>query len=199
MSDLEIIREIEQNLETINSLPDYNAVEQHWVDFTKLVNMEAGADETDRAKFFLARLPDKAINEILTLPAIDRLLNLDPRLETITVHQHERLYTKQVKDAMNIIRNLREQNPRKALASLGVILKHIRNKRVHGFKSVSGPRDAEFWEQPKQSMCASNDLYRDKNSCLEYSLRESPASPSFLSRLFYCSFMPPSQPLSVIR
>ena len=43
-----------------------------------------------------------------------------------------------------MLRRYRTEDPQKAVSALGAILKRIRNKRVHGFKTRFGLRDSEI-------------------------------------------------------
>jgi hypothetical protein len=76
--------------------------------------------------------------------AADTLIKLDPLLETVLADDHERLRTEKAEIAISQVKNLRFVNLMQALIALGDILKLIRNKRAHGFKTRSGPLDQEI-------------------------------------------------------
>ena len=92
----------------------------------------------------VGRFPVAQMREVLHDPAVESLLTLDPPLETVLTDPYERLYPEDAKRALDQIREQRDANPREALLGLGEILKRIRNKRVHGFKTRSGVRDHEI-------------------------------------------------------
>jgi hypothetical protein len=136
--------EIQSDLERAATLSDYEAVNVLWVALIKAANMCSGRDEFIRMRNLSTEFAEKVIGVILYSEPVDRLLNLDPPLETVLVNPREILATERTAKAISEIRNKRGTAPREALLDLGMILKTIRNKREHGFKSHKGARDAEI-------------------------------------------------------
>ncbi|HSS46920.1 MAG TPA: hypothetical protein VLL03_05860 [Burkholderiales bacterium] len=89
-------------------------------------------------------LPVESIRQVLCTPGINLLQELDPPLETVAVNEHERLKPDLARRVLETVRVSRESNPPGALVALGEIVKSIRNKRAHGFKSRNNKRDAEI-------------------------------------------------------
>jgi len=125
-------------------LSDYEAVEVLWVALVKLANQFRGADEHKRMLALLDTVPQDRIQATLRNPGVDALLSLNPPLETILVDPHERLNGPQTAVALQHVRDLRDRDPKAAMIELSHILKRIRNKRVHGFKTRDGSRDTEI-------------------------------------------------------
>jgi len=86
----------------------------------------------------------ESINNIVLSHAVSDLIQLDPPLETVLASPHERLYPNKIKSSISNFIIFRESDPRIALIHLGDILKIIRNKRAHGFKTRNGHRDKEI-------------------------------------------------------
>ena len=105
---------------------------------------EPQPDEFGRVRSLVSRLPLESVSRVLANAGVDELLDLDPPLETVLAHRHERLETVQVHESIAAIRARRLVAPREALVELGSLLKRIRNKLEHGFKTPSGPRDQEI-------------------------------------------------------
>ena len=136
--------DISTDLKVAEQLSDYEAVEVLWVALVKAANRMLGASEHQRMIGLVGRMPAASIKEVLHHPAVESLLSLDPPLETVLVDPSERLYPEDTKKALDQIRSQRDKNGTQALLGLGEILKRIRNKRAHGFKTRSGPRDREI-------------------------------------------------------
>ncbi len=136
--------DIRNDLKTAEQLSDYEAVEVLWVALLKTANLVPGGSEHGRMLEIVSRMPAARVREVLHLSAVESLLSLDPPLETVLSHPRERLYAEDAKMAVNQVRGQRDKNPAAALVSLGEILKRIRNKRAHGFKTRSGRRDQEI-------------------------------------------------------
>ena len=122
-------------------LPTYEAVDVYWVALVKIAHLMPGESEHKRLLNLLDELPIVCLESILHDAGVDALLDLDPPLESILVNRNERLSFEATQAAINSIRDNRIENPRAAIVSLGEILKRIRNKRAHGFKTRDGPRD----------------------------------------------------------
>jgi hypothetical protein len=121
----------------------YEAVDVLWVALVKIANTFPGQNEHHRMVALVESMPLDAVREILQYPALDNLLNLDPPLEAVLADPHEQLYSEATQKAVVTIQSKRESDPRLALIAVGQLLKRIRNKRAHGFKSRKGPRDTE--------------------------------------------------------
>jgi len=138
------------------TLSDYEAVEVFWVALVKFSNLLPETSEHKRMLNLVKQLSTESLIYIISDPAIDELLKLEPPLETILANPHERLSTEKTKQAISNFYAYRENNPVESVLSLGEILKRVRNKRAHGFKTRSGPRDKIILRTSKsilQRMC----------------------------------------------
>jgi len=73
---------------------------------------------------------------------VDALLNLDPPLESVfSAPPYERLDSARTARELSTVRQKRENAPKEALLNLTEVLKRVRNRRAHGFKTPDGPRD----------------------------------------------------------
>jgi len=138
------VEDILQDVSASEGLSDYEAVEVLWVALIKAANLMPGSSEHQRMLILVERMPVQRIKSLLKHPGVDVLLELDPPLETVLADPHERLYAKETKAALAKIKESREKASQEALLALGEILKRIRNKRAHGFKTRKGPRDMEI-------------------------------------------------------
>jgi hypothetical protein len=138
------ISQLREDVKRTRTLPDYEAVNVLWVALVKAANSCSGRDEFERMKKLLSRVAERDIEVILNSDAVNQLLNLDPPLETVLAHSLERLAPDGTAHAVSEIREKRNTAPREALLHLGSILKTIRNKREHGFKSDTVARDREI-------------------------------------------------------
>ena len=123
---------------------DYVAVELLWNILVKAAHSQKGGKEFRRIQLVIRSLKLAQTAELMKHPAIDVLLDLNPPLETVLVDPNEWLQTKQASKELATIRASRFADPAKAMDQLMFVLKRIRNKRVHGFKSPKGQRDAEI-------------------------------------------------------
>jgi hypothetical protein len=138
------------HLEAAASELDYTAVNTLWLALLKLANLEDGHSEKERMHTLVGRIPEETVQDIVNDPAVDMLLSLDPPLETVLSHRREELRTAHVQAALEKVHTRRAVAPHEALAELGFVLKAIRNKREHGFKTRAGPRDAEILRPARQ-------------------------------------------------
>ena len=76
--------------------------------------------------------------------SVKTLLDLQPPLETVLADRNERIQPSNAVAEIATIRATRVAEPRKAAVALLSVLKRIRNKRIHGFKTPDGLRDAEI-------------------------------------------------------
>jgi hypothetical protein len=134
--------DVQADIQAAASESDYTAVNTLWLALLKLANLEQGRTELVRMTTLVNRIPKDALCGILADEAVASLLNLHPPLETVLSYPREELRTKEVTEALAVIRSQRTSNLRAAMASLGSVLKSIRNKREHGFKTRMGPRDS---------------------------------------------------------
>jgi hypothetical protein len=144
------IADVRLHLKAAASESDYTAVNTLWLALLKQANLEKGKDELARMAKLVGRIPAERVAAIVNDPAVDSLLNLEPPLETVVSHPWEDLKTERVAAALEIVRGQRASAPREALAGLGFVLKAIRNKREHGFKTPVGPRDSEILRSARQ-------------------------------------------------
>jgi hypothetical protein len=140
-TDLDSIRALVNS--AVGSTP-YDAFPKLWVSLLKLALPEQGDDEFGRVNQLVRRLPISKAKEILGMREVSSLLALEPPLEKILSDQHERLAFLEVQRAIKTIRTKADRSPQTALAALCFLLKTIRNKSEHGFKTPDGPRDQEI-------------------------------------------------------
>ena len=125
-------------------LSDYEAVDVAWVAVVMLANLLPGDSERKRLLALLERLDENQIRAILEDKAVDSLLNLDPPLESVLAMSHERLDQERTARELSVVRERRVAEPRVALDNLANVLKRIRNRRAHGFKTRDGQRDQQI-------------------------------------------------------
>ncbi len=142
--DRQSLSSIEEEIRSAENMADYEAVDVLWVALLKLANRMQGTNEHRRMLALVGAFEIEAVRSILGLQAMDNLLELDPPLETVLTDPHERLESEAAERSLNTVRQCRTTDPRAALVALGEILKRIRNKRAHGFKTRNGPRDREI-------------------------------------------------------
>src|SRR5262245_15535864 len=127
-----------------DSEPDYAAVELLWNALVKAAHSKNSSTEFARLQLLIADLDSTQASALVQHPSVDTLLNLHPPLETVLADRHERVETQRAANELAIIRATRAAESDKAAAALLSLLKRIRNKRIHGFKTPDGPRDAEI-------------------------------------------------------
>ena len=123
---------------------DYVAVELLWNVLVKAAHAKHDRDEYGRLLLLIADLSAAQVAAFVQDHSVDTLLNLQPPLETVLADRHERLQAQRAADELATIRASRVAEPNKAAVALLSVLKRIRNKRIHGFKTPDGPRDAEI-------------------------------------------------------
>jgi len=136
--------EIREEVEGATDLPDYDAVDVLWVALLKVANKREGWGELERLTSLVNSLPEADLTAILNSGPANSLLDLDPPLETILVDHYEKLDCDGTADAIRQVHEKRSNDPRSAMMAFGGILKRIRNKRAHGFKSSKGERDVQI-------------------------------------------------------
>jgi len=143
-----VFEDVQSDVEGAIGEPDYTAVNTLWLGLLKLANEHEGRTEKLRMEALTQRIPEPTVREIMEHAAIDLLLDLDPPLETVLSHPHERLNDTEVREVLGQIRDRRAGSPREALSKLGVVLKTIRNKREHGFNwafAIQGFKITSVW------------------------------------------------------
>jgi hypothetical protein len=133
-----------REVSAIDSQSDYVAVELLWNALVKAAHAKNKRDEFERLLLLIGDLQPAQVAALMQHHSVDTLLNLHPPLETVLADPNERLYTRRAADELATIRAARDADPNKAAAALLSVLKRIRNKRMHGFKTPDGPRDAEI-------------------------------------------------------
>ena len=126
------------------TLSDYEAVDVAWVAMIKAANTRPEPNEHRRLLALLDQVGEDQVRAVLRQPGVDVLLNLQPPLETVLTSPHERLDMDRTAKEIDSVRQSREQDPSSAARSLAEILKRIRNRRAHGFKTPYAPRDQEI-------------------------------------------------------
>ncbi|HXW92960.1 MAG TPA: hypothetical protein VEK33_20590 [Terriglobales bacterium] len=150
--------EIREEIESSALLTHYEAVDVLWVALLKVANKYAGNDEYVRMRSLVNDLPEAKLTAILNSPSVNALLDLDPPLETIPTDLHERLHPDEAAEAIREVRGKRDNDPRSAMLAFGGILKTIRNKREHGFKSSKGRRDVQILKAARGALATLCDL-----------------------------------------
>jgi hypothetical protein len=122
-------------------LSPYVGFQVAWDAIIKMANHFPQNTELDRLVSLLKIIPEEKVKDILSDPALDELLNLQPPLETILSNQHEYIDADRTSYELKELGRLRIIDPRAALINLTHILKRIHDRRVHGFKTPNGSRD----------------------------------------------------------
>src|SRR5215210_6617478 len=135
------VDDIRGDIDASASETNYVAVNTLWLALLKLANTQSGSNERDRMVALVRRIPVDEARAIVDHPAVDTLLDLHPPLETM-LSKHERGDPRRAQQNIESVRANRESDPVEALLSLGFLLKRIRDKREHGFKTRRGDRDA---------------------------------------------------------
>jgi len=130
------VDEFATELERARTLPAYDAFNALWTALVRLSNRENAPSEHKRLLDLVGRLSLQKVQQILESPAVHFLASLDPPLETVQTSPHEELRADEVARAFDIIKRSSFCDPQVALKALGEVLKIIRNKREHGFKSA---------------------------------------------------------------
>ena len=125
-------------------LPDYEAVDVAWLAIVKAGNTRSESNERKRLAALLGQADEAAVRTLLFRPEVDALLNLQPPLETILTNAHERIDATRTATELNTVRHARANEPKVALLALAEIMKRMRNRRAHGFKTPYVPRDQEI-------------------------------------------------------
>jgi hypothetical protein len=125
-------------------LSPYEAIDAAWLALLKTANLCPGDDEIERMAALLQRMPLDGIRPILLCAAVDALLNLSPPLESLLTAPHEEIEADRTARQFDVVRAKRETAPHEALTKLVSVLRRVRNRRMHGFKTPDAPRDQEI-------------------------------------------------------
>lgn len=129
------------------SLLDYEAFDALWAAMTKVVNVMQGESERDLDRqgmeSLFKKISEEEIKRLLKDGSVDSLIFLDPPLETVIVDPDEKPGEDSTMRIIAEVRSSRDSAPREALANLGEILRRIRGKLAHGFKTESSPGNNE--------------------------------------------------------
>lgn len=118
----------------------YDGFQVAWDVILKLAGLIPQNTEPDRMGTLLKIIPEAKARDILSDSAVDELLNVRPRLEILLSNQHKRINDAASNEVTEFMR-LRTIDPGAALVILTVILKRIRDHRVHGFETKEGSQD----------------------------------------------------------
>ncbi|MEJ7698795.1 MAG: hypothetical protein WKF71_03995 [Pyrinomonadaceae bacterium] len=132
------------------SLSPYEGFDVAWIAVVKMANFLPGRSEHDRLVELLEILPAESIRKVLNDENVEKILNLQPPLETVLRSNHERLNEDRTKSELEDVRQYKDSDPKRALRSLVDVLKRVRNRRAHGFKTAEGPRDNEILQPSLQ-------------------------------------------------
>ncbi len=121
-------------------LAPYDGFQVAWGAILKLAGLIPQNKELDRMVTLLKIIPEEKVRDILSDSAVDELLNVRPRLETLLANQHKSINDATSHEMTEFIR-LRTIDPGAALVILTGILKRIRDHRVHGFETKEGSQD----------------------------------------------------------
>ena len=116
----------------------------NWICLVRLADLLDGATEHKRLKLLLDFLPDESVSHLLDDPSVEALIGIEPPLESIVSSKYERLDEERARNLIETVRSYRESDPKSSVSALTEILKRIRNRRAHGFKTPDGPRDEEI-------------------------------------------------------
>jgi hypothetical protein len=136
------VDDVQSDIKASATESDYAAVNTLWLALLKLANTQPGSNEKARMVALFQQMPIDEVKAIINMPAVDTLLDLDPPLETLLASPYEQKDPEGAQRAINQVRENRANNPTAALLGIGWLLKRIRNKREHAFKTRDGPRDS---------------------------------------------------------
>lgn len=122
----------------------FDAFDSNWICLVRLANLLDGATEHKRLKLLLDLLPDESATYLLEDPSVEALIGIEPPLESIVSSKYERLDEERAKSLIEAVRSNQEADPKSSVLALTELLKRIRNRRAHGFKTPDGPRDEEI-------------------------------------------------------
>lgn len=144
-------QEVTSHLEIAAASDDFTAVDHLYQALLKASRQWSGGDEGARLQAMVEAFPEEDVRRVLALDGIGRLLDLDP-LESVLSDPEEELRTEKIADALRAVRECRTTQPRLALRRLSVVLKRVRDKRYHGFKTTTGARDSEILGAAREVM-----------------------------------------------
>ncbi len=122
----------------------YDAFDSNWICLIRLANLFDDKAEHKRLKRLLDLVPSDAATHLLHQPSVEALISIDPPLESLVSNKHEEIDREKANDLMNTVRTAKDSDAKAGVLALAEILKRIRNRRAHGFKTPDGPRDEEI-------------------------------------------------------
>lgn len=138
-------RQVRLHLIRAQSEDDYTAVNTLWLGLVKAAQCFDGNEAKGRDKL-LAALDHGDLRALLASEGVEQLLGLSPPIESILTYEGEEdwLDAEKASEMVECVRQLRTGDPLRAAVCLLWLLRRIRNRREHGFKTPDGPRDQEI-------------------------------------------------------
>ena len=146
--------EIRAEIKKAKSLSDAEAIAVLWAALTRMAALVEESTGQQGVPKLLDALQEEDVRPILNLHAVETLIYLDPPLETILANPDEGSGPGIIEKAIGMVRSSRGSDPRKALRSLGEVLRCIRDKRVEGFETSVGPRANEILSAARAVLAA---------------------------------------------
>jgi len=145
MTNLNISKEsldaVIRDLNNTFYLSPYDGFQVAWDAVIKMAGLVPQNKDLDRMVTLLKIIPEEKVKDILSDPAVDEILNIRPRLETLLSNQHKMIDDDHSSHELTEFIGLRTIDPRAALTILIVLFKRIHDHRVHGFETKEGSRD----------------------------------------------------------
>jgi len=141
------LAEILDDLRSDNSVRPYQAFNELWLVLVKLANLlPTVGGEHEQIVSLVRALSREESARVVADVGVDRLLALEPPLETLLAEPRERLNERTAATELERLKVRRTGDPKASLLALVELLQRIRDKREHGFKSAHGLRDTEILE-----------------------------------------------------
>jgi len=141
---MSLTKNLLREVSATDSESDYIAVELLWNVLVKAAHAKDEQCEFKRLLLLIADLNPAQVAAWMHDHSVNILLDLQPPLETVLADRNERIQPSNAVAEIATIRTTRVAEPRKAAVALLSVLKRIRNKRIHGFKTPDGLRDVEI-------------------------------------------------------
>jgi hypothetical protein len=144
-----------EHLERSESEDDYAAINTLWIGLTKAAQAFDG-DEAHRGMSLLEAIGAESLVEVVHSSGVDELLALDPPIETILTYPGEEDWLDAIAAAERVftIREFRDSEPLRASVALIWLLRRVRNRVDHGFKTPKGSRDQEVMRATRATLDA---------------------------------------------
>lgn len=154
------VDQVRLHLERSASEDDYTAVNTLWLGLMKAAQSFDGNERESRDKL-LAALDPVDLNGLLASAGVEQLAGLHPPIESMLTYEGEQdwLDAEKAKARVDCVRDRRMHDPRQAASCLVWLLRRIRNRREHGFKTPDGPRDREILSAARlclEAFCAAS-------------------------------------------